>query len=676
MLDSVQPITLARSITAFLLFLTIWCARVNYTQSDPQLTLLASQAIIENGSINLYSYKTGATPEQFSTGKWKFTNRQRNETIYYSYPYGAVFLSIPFVAAGNALGLDMSIPAHESWMQCLLAAVSAIIIFFLTDRLLQLLTSSYIALFISLLMAFGSTYMSTVGSALWSFNYQLIFILLAVIQIIKTENGKAERVNPFLFGSLLFGAWLCRPSSLGFIAIAGLWLVFRQRKSIFAFAGMLAAWFLLFVMFSQQTFGLFLPPYYNPFFWTYSTVTYSTFPSRLMAMLFSPARGLFVFTPLLLFAFSGLFSQTLRKNKIYIGTLIWFVVQIILSALQPNWWGGWCFGPRLLTDCLPPLILLFAITVNNWLEQGILKRFMPGILTFGCFGIFAHTIQGMYNPETVKWNNYPNIDDMPAYYMWNWKHTQLLASSTTNAIKQRELELGGELDQYMKLLKPGSNLLYGSPDNITRLIFDRWNNSSDDNIKLHNNLYSIEKSGCDTFWITAKNIDELKNTNFYTILYPEKLLTLGGWLQKNQNSTILLSIRDEGMTSLSNESKVYLKNIGAHPDSIKFRQGYTAIIENGKLIAEKFENNDSAAINQTLNGINIRLRSCGNNTGNSSSIKVNGKECGQNLRGFNAVIIDAAGKSANSVRFDTHAYDAEEQKILPVIRTIDFQKRK
>jgi hypothetical protein len=130
------------------------------------------------------------------------------------------------------------------------------------------------------------------------------------------------------------------------------------------------------------------------------------------------------------------------------------------------------------------------------------------------------------------------------------------------------------------------------------------------------------------------------------------------------------------MTSLSNESKAYLKNIGAHPDSIKFRQGYTAIIENGKLIAEKFENNDSAAINQTLNGINIRLRSCGNNTGNSSSINVNGKECGQNLRGFNAVIIDAEGKSSNSVRFDTHAYDAEEQKILPVIRTVDFQKRK
>jgi Interleukin-like EMT inducer len=674
--DFVKPITLLRSSTVLLLFITIWCSRVNYTQSDPQLTLLASQAIIENGSINLYSYKTGAAPEQFSAGKWKYTNRQRNETIYYSYPYGAVFLSIPFVAAGNALGLDMSVAAHDAWMQSMLAALSAILIFLLTDRLLRLLTTPEIAFFISLLVAFGSTYMSTIGSALWSFNYQLIFILLAAIQIIKAETGKAERINPFVFGSLLFGAWLCRPSSLGFIAIAGIWILIRQRKSVLAVSGMLATWFLLFVMFSQQTFGLFLPPYYNPFFWTYSTVTYSTFPSRLMAMLFSPARGLFVFTPLLLFAFGGLFSQHLRKNYIYLGALIWFVVQTLLSAMQPNWWGGWCFGPRLLTDTLPPLTLLLALTVHHWNQQAMLNRFMPGIVVFGCFGLFAHTIQAMYNPETQKWNNYPNIDDMPGYYMWNWKHTQLLASSATNTIKQRELELGGELDQYIKLLKPGSHLLYGAPDNITRLIYERWNNSADDNIKLHNNLYSIEKSNCDTFWITTKNIDEIKNTNYYTILYPEKLLTLGGWLQNNQQAIILLSVRDEGVTSLSNESKAYLKQIGAHPDSLKFRQGYTAIIANGKLIAEKFENNDSAAITQNYNGINIQLRSCGNNTGNIASVKINGHEFAQNLRGFNAVILDKSGKPANSVRFDTHAYDAEEQKILPVIHTSDFQKRK
>ncbi|MGL5888475.1 MAG: interleukin-like EMT inducer domain-containing protein, partial [Bacteroidia bacterium] len=209
------------------------------------------------------------------------------------------------------------------------------------------------------------------------------------------------------------------------------------------------------------------------------------------------------------------------------------------------------------------------------------------------------------------------------------------------------------------------------------LIFNRWNNlGNDEKIKLHNNLYSIEKSGCDTFWITAKNIDEIKNADYYTILYPTKLLTLGEWLEKNKQSTILLSVRDEAMTSLSNESKTYLKSIGAHPDSIKFRQGYTAIIQNGKLIAEQFENNDSAAINQTLNGAGIRLRSCGNNTGNFSSVQVNGKECSQNLRGFNAVVIDAHGKSTNTVRFDTHAYDAEEQKVIPVIRTIDLQKRK
>lgn len=670
---SIPVFTVARLLTSVLLFFTIWCAKLNYTFSDSQLTLLTSQSIAQHGSINLYRYKVSSTPEQFANGKWKYTNRQRNETIYYSYPLGSAFISVPVVAAANVFGLDMSIAAHDAWLQSLLAAITAVLIFLLTHRLLKLFANETIAFAVAVLFAFGTSYMSSIGTALWSFNYEIIAILLLLHILVKAELSGSENIRPVLLATLVFTAWLCRPSAVGLAALVSAWVFWRSRKSMFMYGGVLLGWFLLFVLISESTFEMFVPPYYNPFFWTSYSFANSSFTSRLMAMLFSPARGLFVFTPLLLFAFGGLFMASLRKNKFYLAALGWFLLQLLLAATQRNWWGGWCFGPRLLTDALPPLAIMLAITVNEWQLQGKLRRFIPGLAVFGFFGMFAHTSQGMYNPQTLLWNNSPNIDDMPAYYAWNWKHSQLFASETGNKIKQREIELGGELDAYLKLIKPGSHLLYGEPDNITRNIFDRWNEKSE--IQFHNNLYSIEKSGIDTFWITSTNFEQIRSMSYYSILQPQYIPTLGKWLKANEKATILLSVRDEGMTNLSAESKAYLKSIGASPDSLKFRQGYTLIIRQGKLAAEKFEQNDSAATNLSLDSLHISLRSCGNNSGNWSSIKINGAEHSLNARGFNAVVLDDKGKVLQSTRFDTHAYDAQEQKVFAVTRS-EYQNRK
>lgn len=670
---SIPVFTVARLLTSVLLFFTIWCAKLNYTFSDSQLTLLTSQSIAQHGSINLYRYKVSSTPEQFANGKWKYTNRQRNETIYYSYPLGSAFISVPVVAAANVFGLDMSIAAHDAWLQSLLAAITAVLIFLLTHRLLKLFANETIAFAVAVLFAFGTSYMSSIGTALWSFNYEIIAILLLLHILVKVELSGSENIRPVLLATLVFAAWLCRPSAVGLAALVSAWVFWRSRKSMFMYGGVLLGWFLLFVLISESTFEMFVPPYYNPFFWTSYSFANSSFTSRLMAMLFSPARGLFVFTPLLLFAFGGLFMASLRKNKFYLAALGWFLLQLLLAATQRNWWGGWCFGPRLLTDALPPLAIMLAITVNEWQLQGKLRRFIPGLAVFGFFGVFAHTAQGMYNPQTLLWNNSPNIDDMPAYYAWNWKHSQLFASETGNKIKQREIELGGELDAYLKLIKPGGHLLYGEPDNITRNIFDRWNEKSE--IQFHNNLYSIEKSGIDTFWITSKNFEQIRSMSYYSILQPQNIPTLGKWLKANEKATILLSVRDEGMTNLSAESKAYLKSIGASPDSLKFRQGYTLIVRQGKLAAEKFEQNDSAATSLSLDSLHISLRSCGNNSGNWSSIKINGAEHSLNARGFNAVVLDDKGKVLQSTRFDTHAYDAQEQKVFAVTRS-EYQNRK
>jgi hypothetical protein len=623
---------------------------------------------VQHGSINLYRYKVSSTPEQFANGTWKFTNRQRNETIYYSYPLGSAFISVPVVAVANLFGLDMSIAAHDTWLQILLAAITAVLIFLLSSRLLKLFANEAISYLVAVLFSFGTSYMSSVGTALWSFNYEIIAILLVLHIIVKAEMQRDTNLRPALLATLVFMAWLCRPSALGFAALVSAWLFWRNRNSLFVYGAVLLSWFLLFVLISESTFELFVPPYYNPFFWTSYSFANSSFTSRLLTMLFSPARGLFVFTPILVVAFGGFFNASVRKNKYYLAAFGWFLMQVFLVATQRNWWGGWCFGPRLSTDALPPVAIMLAITFNEWQVQGKLRRAFPVLAVLSCFGVFTHTAQGMYNIQSLLWNNSPNIDDMPEYYAWNWKNSQLFASETGNLIKRREMELGSELDPFLKLIKPGSHLLYGEPDNITRNIFDRWNANSE--LQFHNNLYTIESAGVDTFWITSKNFEQIRTMDYYSIVQPSDILTLGKWMKANENGTLLLSVRDEAANSLSIESKAYLKSIGASPDSLKFRQGYTLVVKQGKLVAEKFEQNDSAAINLNIDATNISLRSCGNGTGNCSVIKVNGAEHSINARGFNAVLLDQQGKVIQTTRFDTHASDAQEQKVFAVIRNV------
>jgi hypothetical protein len=87
---------------------------------------------------------------------------------------------------------------------------------------------------------------------------------------------------------------------------------------------------------------------------------------NLLGLLAAPSRGLFVYSPVLLFAVPG-GVRTLRGDRpierlITVAGLSMFV----LYGFIATWWAGWGYGPRYMTDLMP----FFAL----WLARAPLPR--------------------------------------------------------------------------------------------------------------------------------------------------------------------------------------------------------------------------------------------------------------------------------------------------------------
>jgi len=87
-------------------------------------------------------------------------------------------------------------------------------------------------------------------------------------------------------------------------------------------------------------------------------------------LLVSPGRGLFLYSPVLLFAIAG--AVIGRRQALYRWCAAAFVAYVIVVANVAEWWGGEGFGARKLAEALPLLAVLLvpavdAIVRRRWL---------------------------------------------------------------------------------------------------------------------------------------------------------------------------------------------------------------------------------------------------------------------------------------------------------------------
>jgi hypothetical protein len=261
---------------------------------------------------------------------------------------------------------------------------------------------------------------------MWNMNFTVLFITLALLLIARYENNPAAGLNGYLLGLLLVAAYLCRPSAAIFILTIFGYLLLKDWRLLVKTAGTAFVGFLLFVLFSQIEYGDWLPFYYRSSTWFYN----ANILTPLYGLTFGPARGLFIFSPFFLLIFVGgaYYFSAVRRRPLFWLCLFWFSSLVMSVATTRQWWGGFSYGPRLLTDSLPALFIMTLILWQAVKPQAALstKRAWGALyLALGMAGILINSGHGLFSVKSDLWNAYPNIEHYPEY-LFDWRYPQFL----------------------------------------------------------------------------------------------------------------------------------------------------------------------------------------------------------------------------------------------------------
>jgi hypothetical protein len=287
------------------------------------------------------------------------------------HPVGMVVLSAPIQglvwlgawisgAPLNVTSPDFLLTRHivEKLTASFLSALSVVYLYWA----LVFFVPSGAAIVIAALYAFGSSSLSVLSQGLWP-HTGINLILMYLAHFLLRHNAPLTRTQECLFFLAL--GMLCgvRPTAIPFAAVFALAFVLlfgRPRAASLCTAAVALLPVLLWnVVLFQHIMGGYLHVKNKLVEFQLSECF-----MRLKLILFSYQRGLLVFNPFLVFmpwAYGALRGLTRQKRVVLAAVGVCIISHYLLCSTNPEWHGGYIFGPRYMLDVLAPSFLLAGI---------------------------------------------------------------------------------------------------------------------------------------------------------------------------------------------------------------------------------------------------------------------------------------------------------------------------
>jgi hypothetical protein len=283
------------------------------------------------------------------------------------------------------------------------------------------------ALAISLVYAFGTSTWSISSQGLWGHGPAQLALAAGLWLVFRRPRGWFETAAGLCAGLMV----AARPAAV-VLAASVIACVCREgarstTRCLAGFASVVAA----VVWYNLALFGALEGGYarINAAHWNRHGVdgTWSADVLQGVAgLLVSPNRGLLVYAPVLAFALVGL-GKALggrRSRDLQLLAAGW-VANLLMLGAYAVWWGGHSFGPRLLADSLPALVMLLvtvweAVEGRRWVRIAFLVLFVASV--------WVQSVGAFYypSPPEVDWNRAPEDVDQAHARLWDWRDTQLL----------------------------------------------------------------------------------------------------------------------------------------------------------------------------------------------------------------------------------------------------------
>lgn len=355
-------------------------------------TKLLPISIIEEGDLDLDEFRYAIF------GGHHYSMIQRDNHFYSTYPVFSGITLTPIyytvkLLAPEAFGYwqheysqrngDLTegiVSLMHKYSAAIISALTVIFFWLIASRLEA---PAIVSIPTTIALAVGSPIMSSMALQVWSHGPAILFMLIAVYFSAILDEEKQTNFELGLGG--LAAAWsvACRPSGLIAASLLAIYVLFKHGKHSFYF--ILSFLFLLFGIFYLNI------DIYGTLFGGYQVhvdkFSQPTF-QRLFQLLMSPSRGLIPFAPYVIILF--LFIPKIFHRKIDLVTLSVMATAAELSIYScwSVWWGGNCFGPRLLSDSIM-WILLGILAANVHITS--LRGLIPKTLWLSCLLFVAYS---------------------------------------------------------------------------------------------------------------------------------------------------------------------------------------------------------------------------------------------------------------------------------------------
>jgi hypothetical protein len=408
---------------------------------DPMFSLAVSESILKHGTpaldnVAIPRLLRSQLPSHPNLLEWRrfYQLENRNGHVLYIFPHGTSLLSLPFVAMLDAAGLstidsggNYDFAGERAAQRLISSVLMAIVVCIFLKTSSVLLPWSW-SLIITLGAGFGTQIWSTATRALWSNTWAVFLAACLVLILMKQERGSSRCSGPLL-ATLVSWMYLVRPSGAITVVAVGIFTLLTNREEFLSYALTGLAWLVTFLAYSWSVFGQLLPDYYQQG----STLHMNGWLVALAGCLVSPSRGLFIFVPsvfIVVYLVARNWNGLLSRRLALLGIGI-ICTQLFMIASYPTWWGGWSYGPRLLTDVIPWFVVLAVMGLQAHLDAvakttvDVSRSINRSLLaaTALLLTLLSITINGYgaISMETRYWNR--KVDQR----IWDWRAPQFLA---------------------------------------------------------------------------------------------------------------------------------------------------------------------------------------------------------------------------------------------------------
>ncbi len=414
----------------FLLVFTAYTLSGNRFSFDSKWSIHTALSLVREGNADLDEYRAFVTQHDEFGALETF-----NGHLYTNFPIGPILFAVPVVAvldqvARHAWGIDLgayvghAIPSDiEALVAGLIVALNAVVIY----GIARLRLRRPYALFLTVVFAFGTSAWSTASRALWQHGPSMLCLSLTLYLLLLAQR------KPYLsqFAALpLALAYLNRPGNNIAVVLLTIYVFWQYRRYFGYYLLWAAVVAVPFMLYNWSIYHALLPPYFT----LYRGSALDSFFAGAVGTLLSPSRGLLIFSPVLLLSFAGVFIAIKRRafHRLDAFLCIIIVANWLITAMWPIWWGGWSYGPRLLSDYLPFWIYLMIPAVEAFAAWPRARKWLGGSVALLLTGIsiFIH-YRGANAAEVMsQWNPYPaNVDSHPDR-LWDWRDPQFLRGLT------------------------------------------------------------------------------------------------------------------------------------------------------------------------------------------------------------------------------------------------------